>query len=134
MRLAIENVIIFPCPLQNGFKKKFKWLFCHDINQSFHAYFILNWNLIALQFSQWITDWGKKPKKNLYTTYGAVYFLRGFNWIGLVWVNKEGQTGFSRGCQGCTKGTRGAALTAQGKLCPSRLFHSCLHSTFNNFF
>ena len=49
-------------------------------------------------------------------------------WNGLIQVKEEGWTGFSKGWQGCSEGlpegkaqakSRGAALQARGKPCPS---------------
>ena len=57
--------------------------------------------------------------------------------IGLIQVKEEGWRGVSEGWQGCSEGfpegeargkSRGAALPAQGKPRPSRLFYSDLHS------
>ena len=57
--------------------------------------------------------------------------------IGLIQVKEEGWTGFSEGWKGCSEGfsegkaqgkSQGAALLAQGKPCPSRLFYLDLHS------
>ena len=55
--------------------------------------------------------------------------------IGLIQAKDEGQTGYSKDWQGCSKGfpkgkgrgkSLGAALPAQGKPHPSRLFYSDL--------
>ena len=63
--------------------------------------------------------------------------------IGLIWIKEEGRTGFSKGWKGCSEGfpegeargiSPGAALPAQGKPCPSRLFYSDLHSISNTVF
>ena len=63
--------------------------------------------------------------------------------IGFILVKEEGRTGFFEGWQGCSEGfpegeargkSRGAALPARRKPCPSRLFYSDLHSITNTVF
>ena len=85
-------------------------------------------------------------RKNLLGHYRQMLSYRsvlGKEVIGLIWVKEEGRTGFSKGLQGCSKGFHegeargkswGAALPAQGKPCPSRLFYSDLHSISNTVF
>ena len=59
------------------------------------------------------------------------------DFTGLIQVKEEGWAGFSKGWQGFSEGfsegkargkSRGAALPAQGKPRPSRLFYLDLHS------